>query len=178
MSDPRADAPFGRLLTAMVTPFDAQGSVDFNAAQALAEHPRIVCSMDATAATERAAVLIRETGLAWYSGDDAVNLPFFSIGAVGTVSVTAHVIGTQMKAMHDAFLAGDIVKASAIHQSLMPVFVGIFRTQGAILTKAALDMLGFAGGGALRLPLVPATPAERAQLLIDLRDGGVEGLPN
>ena len=60
----------------------------------------------------------------------------------------------------------------------MPVFVGIFRTQGAILTKAALDMLGFAGGGALRLPLVEATAAERAQLLIDLREGGVEGLPD
>ena len=39
-------------------------------------------------------------------------------------------------------------------------------------------MLGFAGGGALRLPLVEATAAERAQLLIDLREGGVEGLPD
>jgi len=144
----------------------------------LAQHPRIVGSKDATADTERAAVLIRETGLAWYSGDDAVNLPFFSIGAVGTISVTAHVIGTQMKSLHDAFLAGDVAKASVIHQSLMPVFVGIFRTQGAILTKAALDMLGCAGGGALRLPLVEATAAERAQLLIDLREGGVEGLPD
>jgi len=302
MSDPNAPAPFGRLLTAMVTPFDAQGGVDLSAAQALAsrlidqgqdglvingttgeapttsdaeksaliravveavgdratvvagvgtndtahtlelsrqaqaagangllvvtpyynkppqagliqhftavadatdldvllydipartslaiaddtykvlaQHPRIVGSKDATADTERAAVLIRETGLAWYSGDDAVNLPFFAIGAVGTISVTAHVIGAQMKAMHDAFLAGDIVKASAMQQALMPVFVGIFRTQGAILTKAALDILGVAGGGALRLPLVEATAAERAQLLIDLREGGVEGLPN
>ena len=56
----------------------------------IAEHPRIVASKDATADTERAAVLIRETGLAWYSGDDAVNLPFFrefmhtAIGLVAT----------------------------------------------------------------------------------------------
>jgi 4-hydroxy-tetrahydrodipicolinate synthase len=142
----------------------------------LAEHPRIVASKDATADTERAAVLIRETGLAWYSGDDAVNLPFFSVGAVGTVSVTAHVIGVQMKKLHEAFFAGDVEEATRLHLALMPVFVGIFRTQGAILTKAALDLLGLPGGP-LRLPLVEATAAERAQLLIDLRDGGVEGLP-
>jgi len=142
----------------------------------LAEHPRIVASKDATADTERAAVLIRETGLAWYSGDDAVNLPFFSVGAVGTVSVTAHVVGVQMKKLHEAFFAGDVELATRIHLSLMPVFVGIFRTQGAILTKAALDLLGLPGGP-LRLPLIDATPDERAQLLIDLRNGGVEGLP-
>ncbi|HAM24120.1 MAG TPA: 4-hydroxy-tetrahydrodipicolinate synthase [Actinobacteria bacterium] len=143
----------------------------------LAEHPRIVASKDATADTERAAVLIRETGLAWYSGDDAVNLAFFAVGGVGTVSVTAHVVGARMKQLHEAFLAGDVAAASALHNQLMPVFVGIFRTQGAILTKAALDLLGLPGGGALRLPLVPATAAEREQLLQDLRDGGVTGLP-
>jgi len=142
----------------------------------LADHPRIVASKDATADTERAAVLIRETGLAWYSGDDAVNLPFFSVGAVGTVSVTAHVIGVRMKQMHDAFLAGNINEATRLHLELMPVFVGIFRTQGAILTKAALDLLGLPGGS-LRLPLIEASAAERQQLLIDLRAGGVEGLP-
>jgi 4-hydroxy-tetrahydrodipicolinate synthase len=143
----------------------------------LAEHPRIVASKDATADSERAAVLMRETGLAWYSGDDAVNLPFFAAGACGTVSVTAHVIGREMKALHEAFLAGDVDEATRLHHALMPVFVGIFRSQGAILTKAALDLIGAPGGGALRLPLIEATDAERAQLLIDLRDGGVEGLP-
>ena len=141
----------------------------------LAEHPRIVASKDATADTERAAVLIRETGLAWYSGDDAVNLAFFAVGAVGTVSVTAHIVGERMKALHDAFLAGDVDEATRIHLELMPVFVGIFRTQGAILTQAALDMLGLPGGP-LRLPLVAATDAEREQLRRDLIEGRVQGL--
>lgn len=141
----------------------------------LAEHPQIVASKDATADTERAAVLIRETGLAWYSGDDAVNLAFFAVGAVGTISVTAHVVGERMKMMHEAFMAGDVNEATRIHHELMPVFVGIFRTQGAILTKAALDMLGLPGGP-LRLPLVTATDAERAQLRRDLIDGRVEGI--
>jgi 4-hydroxy-tetrahydrodipicolinate synthase len=80
-----------------------------------------------------------------------------------------------MKAMHDAYLAGDVAAATALHHELMPVFVGIFRTQGAILTKAALEMLGLPGGP-LRLPLVSATDAERAQLRQDLIDGRVEGL--
>ena len=141
----------------------------------LAEHPRIVACKDATADTERAAVLIRETGLAWYSGDDAVNLPFFAAGAVGTVSVTAHIVGVRMKRMHEAFLAGDVDRATALHHELMPVFVGIFRTQGAILTKAALDLLGLPGGP-LRPPLVSATDQERAQLRQDLIDAAVEGI--
>jgi 4-hydroxy-tetrahydrodipicolinate synthase len=140
----------------------------------LAEHPRIVGSKDATADTERASVLIRDTGLAWYSGDDAVNLPFFAAGAVGSISVTAHVVGRRMKQLHDSFLAGDTGAATREHLSLMPVFVGIFRTQGAILTKAALDLMGRPGGGPLRLPLIEATAAEREQLLRDLLDAGVE----
>jgi 4-hydroxy-tetrahydrodipicolinate synthase len=141
----------------------------------LAQHPRILACKDATADTERATVLIRETGLAWYSGDDAVNLPFFAAGAVGTVSVTAHIVGARMKQMHEAYLAGDVETATALHHALMPVFVGIFRTQGAILTKAALDLLGLPGGP-VRLPLVDATDEERAQLVRDLRDAAVEGI--
>ena len=78
--------------------------------------------------------------------------------------------------LDEAFLKGDVDEATRLHHALMPVFVGIFRTQGAILTKAALDLLGLPGGP-LRLPLVGATEAERGQLLADLRAGGVEGLP-
>ena len=57
----------------------------------------------------------------------------------------------------------------------MPVTDGIMtRTQGAIMVKAALDLLGRAGGGALRLPLVAATEAQRDVLRADLRAGGFD----
>ena len=64
------------------------------------------------------------------------------------------------------------VRALEIHQKLLPVYTGTFRTQGAILTKAALTMMGLPGGFT-RLPLVDATDAQIAQLREDLRAGGV-----
>ena len=59
-----------------------------------------------------------------------------------------------------------------IHQQLLPVFTGTFRTQGAILTKAAMSLMGLPGG-TTRLPLVDATEAQIEQLRKDLTAGGV-----
>ena len=55
---------------------------------------------------------------------------------------------------------------------MLPIYTGTFRTQGAILTKAALNLMGLPGGHT-RLPLVDATPAQIEQLKLDLRAGGV-----
>jgi len=74
--------------------------------------------------------------------------------------------------MLDSWFAGDSAKALAIHQELLPVYTGTFRTQGAILTKAALNLMGLPGGFT-RLPLVDATPEQIAQLRRDLADGRV-----
>ena len=70
------------------------------------------------------------------------------------------------------WFAGDAKTALAIHQELLPIYTGTFRTQGAILTKAALNLLGLPGGYC-RLPLVDATPEQITQLREDLRAGGV-----
>jgi 4-hydroxy-tetrahydrodipicolinate synthase len=74
--------------------------------------------------------------------------------------------------MLDAWFAGDTSKALEIHQKLLPVFTGTFRTQGAILTKAAMSLMGLPGG-TTRLPLVDATPEQVDQLRKDLIAGGV-----
>jgi 4-hydroxy-tetrahydrodipicolinate synthase len=75
--------------------------------------------------------------------------------------------------MLDAWFAGNADRALEIHQELLPVFTGTFRTQGAILTKAAMSLMGLPGG-TTRLPLVDATDAQIAQLRIDLTAGGVK----
>jgi 4-hydroxy-tetrahydrodipicolinate synthase len=75
--------------------------------------------------------------------------------------------------MLDAWFAGNSARALEIHQELLPVFTGTFRTQGAILTKAAMSLMGLPGG-TTRLPLVDATDAQIAQLRIDLTAGGVK----
>ena len=74
--------------------------------------------------------------------------------------------------MLDSWFAGNFSRALEIHQKILPVFTGTFRTQGAILTKAALNLMGLPGGFT-RLPLVDATPEQIAQLRQDLIAGGV-----
>ncbi|MFD9910165.1 4-hydroxy-tetrahydrodipicolinate synthase [Streptomyces sp. NPDC059063] len=139
----------------------------------LAEHPRIVANKDAKGDLGRASWAIARSGLAWYSGDDMLNLPLLSVGACGFVSVVGHVVTPELRAMLEAHLNGDVQKATEIHQKLLPVFTGMFRTQGVITTKAALALQG-RPAGPLRLPLVELSPEETAQLKIDLAAGGVQ----
>jgi 4-hydroxy-tetrahydrodipicolinate synthase len=138
----------------------------------LAEVKNIVALKDAKGNPASTSWVIKRTGLPVYSGDDILNLPLLSVGAVGFVSVCGHTVGNQLKAMLNAWFSGDSVRALEIHQELLPVFTGTFRTQGAILTKAALTLMGLPGGFT-RLPLVDATPAQIAQLREDLQQGGV-----
>src|SRR3954463_7236176 len=139
----------------------------------LAEHPRIVANKDAKGDLGRASWAIAQSGLAWYSGDDMLNLPLLSVGAVGFVSVVSHVVTPELRALLEAHLGGDVQKAAEIHQKLLPVFTGMFRTQGVITTKAALALQGLPAGP-LRAPMAECTPEEIAQLKIDLAAGGVQ----
>jgi len=113
------------------------------------------------------------TDLVFYSGDDMLNLPWLSVGAAGFVSVVGHVVGDRLREMIDAHLAGNNAAALAVHRELIPVYQGMFRTQGAILTKASLTMLGLPSGP-VRPPLADATPAEIERLRTDLVAGGVK----
>jgi len=132
----------------------------------------IVALKDAKGNIAATSWVIKRCGIPVYSGDDILNLPFLSVGAVGFVSVCGHTVGLQLKAMLDAWFAGNSAKALEIHQQLLPVFTGTFRTQGAILTKAAMSLMGLPGG-TTRLPLVDATEAQIEQLRKDLTAGGV-----
>jgi 4-hydroxy-tetrahydrodipicolinate synthase len=139
----------------------------------LAEHPRIVGVKDAKDAPGATSRVLARTDLIYYCGTDMLNLPWLSLGAVGFVSVVGHVAGDRLHEMIDAYGSGDVDKARRIHYALMPVYEGLFRNQGAVMVKAALDLLG-RPGGAVRLPLLAATDAERKQLAIDLAEGGVK----
>jgi 4-hydroxy-tetrahydrodipicolinate synthase len=138
----------------------------------LAEHPKIVALKDAKGDVASTSWVIKRSAIPVYSGDDILNLPLLSVGAVGFVSVCGHTVGKQLREMLDAWFGGNPSRATELHQQLLPVYTGTFRTQGAILTKAALTLLGLPGG-VVRLPLVNATSAQIEQLREDLRQGGV-----
>lgn len=139
----------------------------------LAEHKNIVALKDAKGDVASTSWVIKRSGIPVYSGDDILNLPLLSVGAVGFVSVCGHTVGSRLREMLDTWFANKPELALKIHQELLPVFTGTFRTQGAILTKAALNLMGLPGGK-VRLPLVDATAAQISQLKEDLSNGGVK----
>lgn len=138
----------------------------------LGEHPRIVAVKDATRDLGAATALLARSPLALYSGDDIMTLPLLAVGAVGTVGVATHAVSRQVREMVLAFPT-DPARARQINQALLPAYEGFFRTQGAILAKAAVELLGLAGRH-LRLPLVPASDAQVATLRADLLACGVQ----
>lgn len=148
-------------------------AINTDTLQRLAEHPRIVAVKDAKGDLDASAQVLAGSDLAYYSGDDKVTLPLLSIGAVGVVGVPTHLVGVRTTEMVLAYENGDVARALAVHRSLLPAFTGFFRTQGVILTKAALRLVGLPGGP-VRPPLVDATEAEVAQLRADLIAAGVE----
>ena len=138
----------------------------------LSEHRAIVAVKDAKDDLVATAQLVSRCDLAVYSGTDALNLPLLSLGAAGVVSVASHVVTEQLLAMVRAYRAGDVDTASSLDRSLQPVYAAIFRSQGALMAKAALALLDFPVGP-VRLPLVEATRAEVERLRGELADAGL-----
>ncbi|SFR01820.1 4-hydroxy-tetrahydrodipicolinate synthase [Desulfoscipio geothermicus] len=98
-----------------------------------------------------------------YSGDDSLTLPIMALGGKGVISVAAHLIGSRIQEMINAYTSGNVTMATKIHCSVFPVFKGMFITTNPVPLKAALNMLGWQVG-APRLPLVEATPEEKESI--------------
>jgi 4-hydroxy-tetrahydrodipicolinate synthase len=140
----------------------------------LAEHPQIVAVKDAKADLYATTQVLAATDLAFYSGDDALNLPLLALGAVGVVSVVAHACTPSYVAMIRAVDAGDLAEARRINAEVLPAVRGIMtRTQGAIAAKAALQLLGVLPHRTTRPPLVDATDEEISILRTDLLAAGL-----
>jgi 4-hydroxy-tetrahydrodipicolinate synthase len=138
----------------------------------LAEHPRITALKDAKLDLGATSWVAARTDLAIYSGQDEYTLPLLAVGAVGVVSVVAHLAGERLQQMIGAFLRGDVDTAREVHLGLMPLFTGLFRVTNPVLTKAAVGLLGLPAGPP-RLPLVTPTLAHLETLRADLEAGGV-----
>ena len=140
----------------------------------LADHERIVAVKDATGDLFAGSQVLAETGLAYYSGDDALNLAWLVHGASGMVSVVAHVAAARYAEMVQAVDAGDLDRALATHRRLMAVVTALMtRTQGAITAKAAMQLLGVIPTRTMRPPLLEATEEQVSQLKQDLADAGL-----
>jgi 4-hydroxy-tetrahydrodipicolinate synthase len=144
--------------------------------QALAEHPRIVAVKDATGDLFAGSEVMAGTDLAYYSGDDASNLAWLAHGAAGLVSVVGHVAGPQYAAMVAAMDRGEVTAARAVHDRLLGVVRAIMspQSQGAIRAKAAVQALGLITSRQTRMPLLPASDDEVAEVLAALAAAGLD----
>ncbi|HEX6919130.1 MAG TPA: 4-hydroxy-tetrahydrodipicolinate synthase [Actinomycetes bacterium] len=132
----------------------------------LAGHERIVAVKDAKGDIFAGSRVIAETDLAYYSGDDALNLAWLTHGAVGVVSVVAHVAAAEYAAMVAAVERSDLVEALRIHQHLLPVVQAVMsrNSQGAITAKASVHALGLISSRTMRPPLFAASDEQVAGL--------------
>jgi 4-hydroxy-tetrahydrodipicolinate synthase len=131
----------------------------------IAANDRFVAVKDAVGDLARGVRVMDETGLAFYSGDDVLNLGWLTHGGCGIVSVVGHVAGDRYAAMVDAVDRGDLPAALATYRELAPVVEAVMTTaQGAMTAKAAMQLLGVLPNRNVRLPLVPADDALVAHL--------------
>jgi 4-hydroxy-tetrahydrodipicolinate synthase len=138
------------------------------------DFPNVIGLKDSSGSVEQTkkTVELVPPGFTIWSGDDALALPMMKAGAVGVVSVASHIAGKEIAAMIAAFHAGDIKKAEALHNRLLPLFNVLFITSNPAPVKAALAMTGLPAG-IPRLPLIEATDDEKAQIGKVLKELGL-----
>ena len=130
----------------------------------LAELPGIAMVKEATGSLDQASQVLAATDLTLLSGDDSMTLPLLAIGGRGVISVVGNLVPSDMKALCEAFEAGDLATARALHIRLFTLcrdLLGL--ASNPIPIKAALAMVG-RDTGDVRLPLIPLEPPLAAKL--------------
>lgn len=131
----------------------------------LGEHERIVAVKDAKADLHQATEVMSRTDLVYYSGEDALNLPWLALGAAGVVSVVGHAASDLERELIAAVDRGDLAHSRAVHGRLRPLVEAIMnRMPGVVAAKTALQLQGVLDHAAVRGPLIHATEEQTRQL--------------
>ena len=147
--------------------------IDSGTIRKLAEVDTIQAVKDAKGNFLEASTLIQETGLAWYSGDDPLNLPWLAVGATGMISVVGHAAPKALRELVTVYENGDLARAREINANTLNVLA---RQQGALggvtFAKAALRLQGIEVGDP-RLPVAAATDEQVERLREEMTQAGV-----
>lgn len=173
---------FGAIASAVSVPvilynIPARSVVNLDASTTLrlaADFENIVAVKEASSNLTQIASIIDGAPLGFevLSGNDEDTLPMMGLGATGVISVASHVAGPQLAEMLSAQANGDHTRALKIHLELMPLFKALFMTANPIMVKKALELVGFPVGQT-RLPLIPATDEQTAELARIMRHLGL-----
>lgn len=138
--------------------------IEIDTLATLADTPNIVAVKDAVGSLDFTSQTINTIpALPVYSGDDSLTLPMIGVGAVGVVSVVAHLAGREIRDMIRAAMAGDMSEAQRLHHLLLPLIQACFLETNPIPVKAAMDRF-WGPVGSVRLPLVEATAETLASI--------------
>jgi 4-hydroxy-tetrahydrodipicolinate synthase len=140
----------------------------------LAKIPNIVGVKEASGLLKQMSDVIQLCGPEFdvLSGDDIFTLALMAIGGKGIISVVSNVAPGDMAAMVDAFVAGDLKKAQALHYRLAPLIDAMFIETNPVPVKEALCMMGKIAGD-VRLPLCALSEKNREALKKAMRDYGL-----
>ncbi len=135
----------------------------------LSEIPNIAGNKEANGDLHAAArVLEARPDFRIWSGNDNDNFHLWCMGAYGAISVTAHIVAGQQRAMLDAVLAGDLAAAAAIHRPLVPLTDACFLNGSPSTIRYVLRQLGV-DIGAPRLPVVEPDHAVGAKVMAEVK---------
>ncbi|BAU96304.1 dihydrodipicolinate synthase [Corynebacterium suranareeae] len=172
-------AHFGAIANATEVPiclYDIPGrsgiQIESDTIRRLSELPTIMAVKDAKGDLVAATPLIKETGLAWYSGDDPLNLVWLALGGSGFISVIGHAAPTALRELYTSFEEGDLVRAREINAKLSSLVAAQGRLGGVSMAKAALRLQGINVGDP-RLPIIAPNEQEIEALREDMKKAGV-----
>jgi 4-hydroxy-tetrahydrodipicolinate synthase len=136
--------------------------------------PAIVAVKEGSGSVQQASEIIQLCGerLCVLAGDDALTLPMMAVGGKGVITVTANLVPNDMAQLVNAFLAGRLEEARAMHYHLYPLFTALFYETNPIPVKEALHMMGKIERE-MRLPLCPMGNDNREKLLHVMKSAGL-----
>lgn len=130
----------------------------------LSEVPNIVAVKEATGSMDQASHILSGCDLTLLSGDDSLTLPLMSLGGSGVISVVGNIVPADVKALINAFNAGNLQEALQWHRKLFPLCRDMLSlSTNPIPVKGAMELLN-RDTGTLRLPMTRLSDQEMASL--------------
>ena len=145
-------------------PYRTGVNIDVATCRALAANPQFVAIKESGNGNMNQLMdLIHDTPLSVLSGEDNLIFTVATLGGQGAISAAAHIRPDLYVAMLDHLRRGEIELAREIHYRLLPLIRLLFSEPNPAPVKAALAIQGLLQDE-LRLPMLPASEACRAQL--------------
>ena len=108
-----------------------------------------------------------------YSGEDALNFPILAVGGAGVISVVSNLAPKAVKELCTLVKAGELTKAAALNDKLLPLANACFVEVNPIPVKEGMNILGF-NAGTPRAPLTQMEPCNREKLRSAMQNFGLE----